>query len=112
MTMFADAAPNVFSAIYMCCGSIDLRKQIDGLVNELTYTYHVNPYLTENVLFLFIGKTNSYKIKGLLMEKNGFVLINKRLRTGSYKWIHSSEGVIKEISYEQYLRLMNGEKIE
>ena len=103
--MLIDATPKTFSAIYMCPGRTDLRKNIDGLVNMLLYTYNVNPYLTENVLFLFIGNAK-YKIKGLVIEKNGAVLINKRLTTGRFTWKTDPQCGLQELSYEQFSHLM------
>ncbi len=103
--MLIDATPKTLSAIYMCPGRTDLRKNIDGLVNVLLYTYNVNPYLTENVLFLFIGNAK-YKIKGLVMEKNGAVLINKRLKTGKFTWNTNQQCGLQELSYEQFSHLM------
>ncbi|MBQ8092457.1 MAG: IS66 family insertion sequence element accessory protein TnpB [Clostridia bacterium] len=92
--------------IYVCAGYTDLRKSIDGLVSLLENTYEVNPY-REAILYLFCGRTASYKIKGLLYEKNGFLLFHKRLKEGRYHWIRDeSKGLIR-ISHEQFLRLMN-----
>lgn len=103
--MLIDATPNTFSAIFMCPGRTDLRKSIDGLVNVLMYTYNVNPYLAENVLFLFIGNAK-YKIKGLVMENDGPVLINKRLKTGKFTWNTDQEAGLQKLSYEQFSHLM------
>ena len=73
--MLTDAASNVFSSIYVCAGRTDLRKGMEGLAWTLTSKYGINPY-QENTLFLFRGNA-SYKIKGLLWERNGFVLVQK-----------------------------------
>ena len=62
--MIIDADPSTFSSIYLCSGTTDLRKSIDGLAAVVEYTYGMNPY-KKNVLFLFCGRSN-YKIKGLL----------------------------------------------
>ena len=109
--MLIDATPNTFTAIYMCCGRTDLRKSIDGLINLLVYTYKVNPYLAENVLFLFCGNS-TYKIKGLVMEKNGPVLINKRLTKERFQWNRKEEAGLQELSFEQFSHLMNYGTIE
>ena len=109
--MLIDAAPTTFSAIFVCAGWTDLRKSIDGLIDVLYYTYHVNPYLSENELFLFCGRSN-YKIKGLVKESNGFVLINKRLRTDRFHWNRDQSAGLQKISYEQFIHLMNDGTLE
>ena len=91
--------------IYMCAGYTDLRKSIDGLAALLEYTYKVNPY-REGILYLFCGRA-SYKIKGLLYEKNGFLLIQKRLKEGRYRWIRDDSKGLVRIRHEQFLQLMN-----
>lgn len=88
--MLIDATPSTFSAIVMVPGRTDLRKSIDGLVNVLLYTYDVNPYLMENVLFLFIGNAK-YKIKGLV---------------GRFTWKTDPQCGLQELSYEQFSHLM------
>ena len=92
-------------------GGTDLRKSIDGLVNVLTYTYNVNPYLTVSILFLFIGNTK-YTIKGLVMENDGAVLISNRLKTGKLTWNTGQESGLPKLSYEEFSHLMNYGTIE
>ena len=65
--MLIDIEADKLNEIYMCCGYVDLRMGINGLSALVEYTYNVNPY-RENVLFLFCGKTSSWKIKGLIWE--------------------------------------------
>ena len=43
MALLIDAGPAPFSEIYLAAGYTDLRKNIDGLVDILYQTYHVNP---------------------------------------------------------------------
>lgn len=97
--------------IYMCAGYTDLRKSIDGLVSLLEYTYNVNPY-REGILYLFCGRTASYKIKGLLYEENGFLLIHKRLKEGRYHWIRDESQGLVRISHSQFLSLMNKGRLD
>ncbi|MBR1685388.1 MAG: IS66 family insertion sequence element accessory protein TnpB [Clostridia bacterium] len=103
--MLIDATPTTFVSIYMCCGYTDLRKSIDGLTELLVNVYDINPYV-ENVLFLFCGRA-SYKVKGLVWEKNGFTLINKRLSEDRFHWDRNQENGLKGISYDQFIHLMN-----
>ena len=108
--MVTDAARNTFVAIYLCSGYTDLRKNIDGLAALLMTKYGRNAY-KENELYLFCGRC-AYKIKGLVWERNGFVLFSKRLREGRYQWIRDESKGLVELSYEQFIRLMNEGSIE
>ena len=87
-----------------------MRKSIDGLAGVVEYVYEMNPY-QKNILFLFCGRSN-YKIKGLLWEENGFVLIHKRLAKGRFQWIRDSSKGLVRITYEQYYNLMNYGKLD
>ena len=58
------------------CGTTDLRKGIDGLALIVHKTYGLNPF-ERDVLFLFCGR-RSDRIKALLWEGNGFLLLYKR----------------------------------
>jgi transposase len=78
--MFNDATG--FDRIFIACGYTDLRRGIDGLAGMVQNEFHLDPF--QNVLFLFCGrKTN--RIKGLLWEGDGFVLLYKRLEDGYVK---------------------------
>ena len=67
--------------IVIACGRTDLRKGIDGLAQLIDTKYEMNPF-EKNVLFLFCGGRGD-RIKGLLWEGNGFLLLYKRLEAGS-----------------------------
>lgn len=47
------------------------------------------------------------RIKGLLWEGDGFLLLYKRLENGRYQWPRTAEE-LREMSMEQYQRLMSG----
>ncbi|MBR0090133.1 MAG: IS66 family insertion sequence element accessory protein TnpB [Lachnospiraceae bacterium] len=101
--MLAEAAG--VSKIVLACGRTDLRRGIDGLAQIIGTTYKLNPF-ERNVLFLFCGKRTD-RIKGLLWEGNGFLLLYKRLEAGSFDWPRSPEEAAS-ISREQYRWLMLG----
>ena len=61
------------------------------------------------LLFLFCGK-RTYRIKGLLLEEDGFLLLYKRLDTGAFNWSRSKEEALA-ITPEQYAMLMQGLEI-
>ena len=68
--------------IYIVCGYTDLRKSIDGLMSIIRDQYEMDPY--SNALFLFCGRRCD-RIKALHHEKDGFVLLYKRLDNASLR---------------------------
>ena len=69
--------------IYIACGHTDMRKSIDGLAAVVKEQFHLDPF--SNTLFLFCGRKRN-RMKVLLWEGDGFVLLYKRLENGSFKW--------------------------
>jgi len=98
-----------FHNIYIACGYTDLRFGVDGLASLLKEEFHLDPY-SENTLFLFCGRRND-RIKGLLWEGDGFLLIYKRLEDGSFKWPKNYDDV-RNLTDEQFRRLMTGFTID
>ena len=76
-----------FKHIYIATGYTDLRKSIDGLAMLISTEFKLNPY-DEGSIFLFCGKRND-RIKALVFEGDGFLLMYKRLADGKYKWPRS-----------------------
>lgn len=72
-----------FKDIYIACGYTDLRRGIDGLSIIIDKTFHLNPF-EMGILFLFCGRRTD-RIKGLLWEGDGFLLLYKRLESGYVK---------------------------
>lgn len=70
--------------IIIVCGRTDHRKGIDGPAQLIGTKYDLNPF-EKDVLFLFCGNRGD-RIKGLLWEGNGFLLLYKRLEDGSFSW--------------------------
>ena len=62
--------------VYIACGYTDLRKGIDGLVRLVQQQFELDPFT--NTLFLFCGRRRD-RIKGLYWERDGFILLYKRL---------------------------------
>ena len=69
--------------VYLVTGYTDMRKGIDGLATIVQGKLMLNPF--DKNLFLFCGR-NCSKMKGLLWEGDGFLLLYKRLENGSFKW--------------------------
>ena len=85
--MLAEAAG--VKRIILACGRTDLRKGIDGLAQLIGTKYDLNPF-EKDVLFLFCG-CRTDRIKGLLWEGTGFLLLYKRLEDGSFSWPRTPE---------------------
>ena len=68
-----------FKKVYIACGRTDLRLGVDGLATLIQSQFGMNA-LQEQVLFLFCG-TKKDRIKGLLWEGDGFVLLREALRS-------------------------------
>ena len=98
-----------FSKIILACGFTDIRRGVDGLAAIARLHYDLDT--TEaGTLFLFCGRKRD-RIKGLIWEGDGYVLVYKRLVNGFYHWPRDTEEA-KLISQEQFDMFMNGFTIE
>ena len=93
------------SRFIVVCGYTDLRKGISGLAQIIEGNYHLDPFET-NTLFLFCGKRGD-RIKALLWEGNGFLLLYKRWERGTLSWPRTPNEVA-EISKHEYRLLLQG----
>jgi len=91
--------------IILACGRTDLRKGIDGLAQLIGTKYDLNPF-EKDVLFLFCG-CRADRIKGLLWEGTGFLILYKRLEDGSFSWPRTQQDAA-ELTRQQYQMLMQG----
>ena len=94
--------------IYIACGRTDLRLGIDGLTSIVKRCFDLDPY--QNSLFLLCGR-RSDRIKGILWQGDGFLLLYKRVETGSFQWPRNSSD-LSELSEQQYRWLIEGLSIE
>ena len=79
--MLNDLAENY--QVYLVTGYTDLRRSIDGLATIVQGQLELDPF--SNALFLFCGRRCD-RIKGLLWEGDGFLLLYKRLDNGRFQW--------------------------
>lgn len=107
--MLRDADPSSFSAIYVVCGYTDMRYGMDTLAAIIEQRYHL-PLFVPNTLFLFCGRRAS-KIKGLLWEGDGFLLLTKRVEDGHFSWPRNSAEA-RKLTPEQFGWLMKGFSID
>lgn len=96
--------------IYIVTGYTDMRKSIDGLCTIIMSQLQEKP--NANSIYLFCGKRCD-RIKVLLREPDGYVLLYKRLDVvqGKYRWPRNSSEV-KPITWQQFDWLMSGLEIE
>ena len=94
--------------IYIAFGYTDMRKSIDGLAAIVKEQFHLNPFSSS--LFLFCGKRRD-RIKVLLWEGDGFLLLYKRLENGNFQWPRTEQEV-KSITWQEFRWLMEGLTLE
>ena len=90
--------------IYIVCGHTDMRKAIDGLAAIIQQQFELD--LFSDSLFLFCGRRCD-RMKALLWEGDGFVLLYKRLETGKFNWPRDKNEV-RSLTNEQYIWLLQG----
>ena len=96
------------SEVYLACGRTDMRKSIDGLAAIVEQQFQMSPF--SPALFLFCGR-RADRIKGLLWEGDGFLLLYKRLEDGRFQWPRDSAEA-RRITPQQLRWLMEGLSIE
>ena len=85
-----------------------MRKAIDGLAAIVQQNFGLDVF--SGSLFLFCGKRCD-RIKALIWEEDGFVLMYKRLESGKYKWPRESNEA-KLITQKEFRWLMEGLSID
>ena len=99
---------SVAEQIYIACGYTDMRKSIDGLASLVQEHFQMDPF--SPALFIFCGRRCD-RIKALLWEGDGFILLYKRLENGKFQWPRS-EDELRPITQQQFRWLMEGLQIE
>lgn len=94
--------------VYLVTGYSDLRRGIDGLAAIVQSQLRLDPFC--KALFLFCGRRCD-RIKGLLWEGDGFLLLYKRLDNGRFQWPRNETEALL-LSPQQKRWLLEGLKIE
>ena len=94
--------------IYIVCDHTDMRKSIDGLAAIVQQQYKLD--LFSSSAFLFCGRRRD-RLKMLLWEADGFILLYKRLEDGKFNWPRSEQEV-RNLTREQYIWLMQGLSVD
>ncbi len=102
--MFKDGTLS-FKKVYIAAGYTDLRNNIDGLSYIIERKYKLSPF-DEGTLFVFCGR-KSDRIKALLWEGDGFLLLYKRIEDGRFLWPRNKEE-LRLISSKQFHDLLSG----
>lgn len=94
--------------VYIACGKTDLRRGIDGLVAIIQTEFKLDPF--SKSLFLFCG-TRSDRIKGIVYDGDGFLLLYKRIEKGRFRWPRNPQEA-RELTHQQFRWLTEGLKVD
>lgn len=83
---------------------VDFRKGMVGLASLVQQELHRDPF--SGVMFVFRSK-RADRIKLLLWDGTGLVLVTKRLENGNFRWPRFGEGVMK-LTMAQAAALIEG----
>ena len=94
--------------VYLVTGYSDLRQGMDGLTARVQGTLSQDPY--SRSLFLFCGRRRD-RIKGLLWEDDGFLLLYKRLDNGVFRWPRT-ETEARHLNSQEIRWLLDGLELD
>ena len=94
-----------FKNIYIVTGYTDLRFGIDSLAALIESKLGSKPFVPDT-LYLFRGRRTD-RIKGLVWESDGYLLLYKRLEQGNFQWPRT-ESDVRNLSQQQFRWLMEG----
>ena len=94
--------------IYIVCGHTDMRKSIDSLAAIIREEFDLD--LFSDSLFLFCGRRRD-RLKALLWEGDGFIMLYKRLENGKFNWSRNEQEV-RNLSREQFVWLLQGLSVD
>ena len=90
--------------VYVATRPVDFRKGMDGLALAVQEMMGLNPFC--GAAFVFRAK-RADRIKVLIRDRTGMVLVHKRLEGGGFVWPQVQDGVIR-LSPAQFSALFEG----
>ena len=81
---------------------------IDGLAQLVQQQFSLDPF--SNSLFLFCGRRCD-RIKALLWEGDGFVLLYKRIEHGGFQWPRTAQEM-RSLSWQEFRWLTEGLSVD
>lgn len=94
-----------FKNVYIVTGYTDLRSGIDRLAALVKSKMNGTPFAPDTI-YLFCGRKTD-RIKGLVWENDGYLLLYKRLEQGKFQWPRS-ENEVQALTLQQFRWLMEG----
>ena len=94
--------------IYCVTGRTDMRKSFNGLMAVIRDVYRMDPYA--NAVYLFCGRKKN-TLKALYFDRDGFVILQKRLDNGRFQWPRD-ESEVRPLTRQEFRWLMEGLSIE
>ena len=96
-------------AVYLCCGHVDMRKSINGLVELVQSSFNLDPFCDD--IFAFSNRRRN-RIKLLEWDGDGFWLHFKRLERGRIRWPDAGDEATMTLNGEELSVLLSGTKVE
>ena len=97
-------APGGQLRVYVATRPLDFRKGMDGLALAVQERLGLDPFC--GAAFVFRSK-RADRIKILVFDQTGLVLVHKRLEGGKFVWPQVQDGVMK-MSPAQFSALFEG----
>lgn len=90
--------------VYVATRPVDFRKGHDGLAAMVPEMFGLDPF--SGAVFVFRSK-RADRIKVLVWDRTGLVLVHKRLEGGAFVWPQVRDGVMR-MSPAQFAALLEG----
>jgi transposase len=97
-------APDAHLKVYVATRPIDFRKGHDGLAAAVQEMIGEDPF--SGAVFVFRSK-RADRLKVLVWDRTGLVLIHKRLEGGKFVWPQVRDGVMR-LPAAQFAALFEG----
>ena len=97
-------APDLHLRIYVATRPVDFRKGHDGLAAAAQEMFGLDPF--SGAVFVFRSK-RADRVKLLVWDRTGLVLVHKRLEGGKFVWPQVRDGVMR-MSSAQLAALFEG----